>query len=169
MKGKIDMLSIIVAIANENVIGKDNQLIWHLPEDLKRFKEITSGHKIIMGRKTFESLGRVLPNRKHIILCNDMEMNIENENVEVLDDISKLDKYINSDEECFVIGGATIYKLLMPYANKMYITKINQSFEGDVWFPEIKEDMWKEIYKEKGIKNEANPYDYEYITYVKNN
>ncbi|MBQ3145851.1 MAG: dihydrofolate reductase [Clostridia bacterium] len=161
------MLSIIVAIANENVIGKDNQLIWYLPEDLKRFKEITSGHKIIMGRKTFESLGRVLPNRKHIILCNDMEMDIENENVEVLDDISKLDKYINSDEECFVIGGATIYKLLMPYANKMYITKINQSFEGDVWFPEIKEDIWKEISKEKGIKNEANPYDYEYITYVK--
>ena len=160
------MLSIIVAIANENVIGKDNQLIWHLPEDLKRFKEITSGHKIIMGRKTFESLGRVLPNRKHIILCNDMEMDIDNENVEVLDDISKLDKYIKSDEECFVIGGATIYKLLMPYANKMYITKINQSFEGDVWFPEIKEE-WQEVSKEKGIKNEANPYDYEYIVYIK--
>ena len=161
------MLSIIVAIANENVIGKDNQLIWHLPEDLKRFKEITSGHKIIMGRKTFESLGRVLPNRKHIILCNDMEMDIDNENVEILDDISKLDEYINSEEECFVIGGATIYKLLMPYANKMYITKINQDFEGDVWFPEIKEDTWQEIAKEKGIKNEQNPYDYEYITYIK--
>ena len=161
------MLSIIVAIANENVIGKDNKLIWHLPEDLKRFKEITSGHKIIMGRKTFESLGRVLPNRKHIILCNDMKMDVDNENVEILDDISKLDKYINSDEECFVIGGATIYKLLMPYANKMYITKINENFEGDVWFPEIKEETWKEISREKGIKNDENPYDYEYITYVK--
>ena len=161
------MLSIIVAIANENVIGKDNKLIWHLPEDLKRFKEITSGHKIIMGRKTFESLGRVLPNRKHIILCNDMKMNLDNENVEILDDISKLDKYINSDEECFVIGGATIYKLLMPYANKMYITKINQSFEGDVYFPEIKEEIWKEVSREKGLKNEENPYDYEYITYIK--
>ena len=161
------MLSIIVAIANENVIGKDNQLIWHLPEDLKRFKEITTGHKMIMGRKTFESLGRVLPNRKHIILCNDMQMNIDDENVEILDDISKLDKYINSDEECFVIGGATIYKLLMPYANKMYITKINQDFEGDVWFPEIKEDMWEEISREKGLKNEKNPFDYDYITYVK--
>lgn len=160
------MLSIIVAIANKNVIGKDNKLIWHLPEDLKRFKEITSGHKIIMGRKTFESLGRVLPNRKHIILCNDMEMDIENENVEVLDNISGLDKYINSEEECFVIGGATIYKLLMPYSNKMYITKINQDFEGDVWFPEIKEDIWQEIAKEKGLKNEENPYDYEYITYI---
>ena len=161
------MLSIIVAIANENVIGKDNQLIWHLPEDLKRFKEITTGHKMIMGRKTFESLGRVLPNRKHIILCNDMQMDIDNENVEILDDISKLDKYINSDEECFVIGGATIYKLLMPYANKMYITKINQDFEGDVWFPEIKEDMWQEISREKGLKNEENPFDYDYITYIK--
>lgn len=161
------MLSIIVAIANENVIGKDNKLIWHLPEDLKRFKEITSGHKIIMGRKTFESLGRVLPNRKHIILCNDMQMDIDNENVEILDDISKLDKYINSDEECFVIGGATIYKLLMPYANKMYITKINQDFEGDVWFPEIKDAEWEEVSREKGIKNEENPFDYEYITYVK--
>ena len=163
------MLSIIVAIANENVIGKDNKLIWHLPEDLKRFKEITTGHKIIMGRKTFESLGRVLPNRKHIILCNDMEMDIDNENVEILDDISKLDKYINSEEECFVIGGATIYKLLMPYASKMYITKINESFEGDVWFPEIKDGEWKEVSRERGIKNEENPYDYDYITYVKNN
>ena len=161
------MLSIIVAIANKNVIGKDNQLIWHLPEDLKRFKEITTGHKMIMGRKTFESLGRVLPNRKHIILCNDMQMNIDDENVEILDDISKLDKYINSDEECFVIGGATIYKLLMPYANKMYITKINQDFEGDVWFPEIKEDAWQEISREKGLKNEENPFDYDYITYIK--
>ena len=161
------MLSIIVAIANENVIGKDNKLIWHLPEDLKHFKEITSGHKIIMGRKTFESLGRILPNRKHIILCNDMEMNINNENVEILEDISELDKYINSDEECFVIGGATIYRLLMPYANKMYITKINKDFDGDVYFPEIKEETWKEVSREKGLKNEENPFDYEYITYVK--
>lgn len=161
------MLSTIVAIANNNVIGKDNKLIWHLPEDLKRFKQITTGKNIIMGRKTFESLGRVLPNRKHIILCNDMEMDIDNENVEILDDISKLDKYINSDEENFVIGGATIYKLLMPYVNKLYITKINQDFEGDVYFPEIKEAEWKEISKEKGLKNDENPYEYEYITYVR--
>ena len=161
------MLSIIVAIANKNVIGKDNKLIWHIPEDLKRFKEITSGHKIIMGRKTFESLGRVLPNRKHIILCNDMQMNVENENIEILDDISKLDKYIKCEEECFVIGGATIYKLLMPYANKMYITKINKDFEGDVYFPEIKEEEWKEVSSQNGLKNEENPYDYKYITYIR--
>ena len=159
------MLSIIVAVAKNNVIGKDNKLIWHLPEDLKRFKALTTGHTIIMGRRTFESLGRVLPNRKHVILCNDMEMNVENENVEILEDISMLDKYINSEEENFVIGGATIYKLLMPYANKMYITHINEEFDGDVYFPEISKDEWQIVEKEQGIKNEANPFDYEYVTY----
>lgn len=161
------MLSIIVAIANKNVIGKDNALIWHLPEDLKRFKQITTGKTIIMGRRTFESLGRVLPNRKHIVLCNDMEMNIDNENVEVVKDIKDLDKYINSNEENFIIGGATIYKLLMPYANKMYITKINEDFDGDAFFPEIKEDEWKIVDTQKGIKDEQNPFDYDYITYVR--
>ena len=161
------MLSIIVAIANNNVIGKDNKLIWHLPEDLKRFKALTTGHTIIMGRKTFESLGRVLPNRKHVILCNDAQMNIDDENVEILSDISLLDKYKYSEEENFIIGGATIYKLLMPYADKMYITKINQDFEGDVYFPEIKDEEWKAIKVEKGLKNEANPFDYEYIDYIR--
>lgn len=161
------MLSIIVAVANKNVIGKDNTLIWHLPEDLKRFKQITTGKTIIMGRRTFESLGRVLPNRKHIVLCNDMQMDIDNENVEVVDDIKLLDKYINSDDENFVIGGATIYKLLMPYASKMYITEINQDFDGDAFFPEIKADEWKVENREKGIRNEQNPFDYEYVTYVR--
>ena len=96
------MLSIIVAIAKNNAIGKDNKLLWHLPDDLKRFKKFTTGHNIIMGRKTFESLGRVLPNRHHIILCNDSEMNIDDANVEILDDISKLEKYINSEEVNFL-------------------------------------------------------------------
>ena len=161
------MLSIIVAVAKNNVIGKDNKLIWHLPEDLKRFKQITTGKNIIMGRKTFESLGRVLPNRKHIILCNDMELNIDNENVEVLENISMLDTYINSKEEHFVIGGATIYKLLMPYCNKMYITHINEEFDGDVYFPNIDKNEWKIIEEEVGLKNEENPFDYKYVTYVK--
>ena len=161
------MLSIIVAKAKNNVIGKDNALIWHLPEDLKRFKALTTGHTIIMGRKTFESLGRVLPNRYHIVLCNDAELKIDDENVEVLQDISLLDKYINDEQEHFVIGGATMYKLLMPYCTKMYITEINQEFEGDVSFPEIDLVQWKITDREKGIKDERNPYDYEYVTYVK--
>ena len=161
------MLSIIVAVAKNNVIGKDNQLIWHLPEDLKRFKRLTTGHNIIMGRKTFESLGRVLPNRKHIVLCNDAELDINDENVEVIDNVNKLEEYINSDEENFVIGGATIYKLLMPQVSKMYITKIHQDFEGDVYFPQIEEEKWQIVSKEQGVKDEKNPYDYEYITYVR--
>ena len=161
------MLSLIVAKAKNNIIGKDNQLIWHIPEDLKRFKTLTSGHTIIMGRKTFESLGRVLPNRHHVILCNDAQMNIDNENVEILEDISMLDKYINDEEENFVIGGATMYKLLMPYCSKMYITEINQEFEGDVSFPKINMSEWKIESREKGLKDEKNPYDYEYVTYVR--
>ena len=161
------MLSIIVAIAKNNVIGKDNKLIWHLPEDLKRFKRLTTNHNIIMGRKTFESLGRVLPNRKHIVLCNDMKLDINDENVEIMDNIDKLKEYEEAEEENFVIGGATIYKLLLPKANKLYITKINQEFEGDVYFPEIDEGIWKVVESKKGIKDEKNPYDYEYVTYVR--
>jgi len=163
------MLSIIVAKASNNIIGKNNSLIWHLPEDLKRFKQLTTGHTIIMGRKTFESLGRVLPNRKHVILCNDAQLKVEDENVEILEDISMLYKYINSDEENFVIGGATIYRLLMPYANKMYITEIDQEFEGDVSFPEINKEEWNVVEVEKGLKDEKNPYDYNYVTYVRKN
>lgn len=162
------MLSIIVAISKNNVIGKDNKLIWHLPEDLKRFKKLTTGHTIIMGRKTFESLGRVLPNRKHIVITSNTNMQIEDENVELIDDIKMLNKYINSEEEHFIIGGATIYKLLMPYASKMYITKINEEFEGDVYFPKIDKEFWKEVERKKGIKDEKNPFNYEYITYIKN-
>lgn len=159
------MLSIIVAIAKNNAIGKDNKLLWHLPEDLKRFKRLTTDHNIIMGRKTFESLGRVLPNRHHVILCNDAKLNIEDENVEILDDISKLDKYINSDEENFVIGGATMYKLLMPYAKKMYITEIDKDFDGDVYFPEISLNEWKATEREQGPEDNENDFEYEYVTY----
>jgi len=161
------MLSLIVAKARNNIIGKDNTLIWHIPEDLKRFKRLTTGHTIIMGRKTFESLGRVLPNRHHIVLCNDAKMQIDDENVEILNDISLLDKYIKDEEEHFVIGGATMYKLLMPYCTKMYITEINQDFEGDASFPEINTAEWNAIEREPGLKNEENPYDYDYVTYVR--
>ncbi len=113
--------------------------------------------------------GRVLPNRKHIVLCNDVKMNIEDENVEIIDDVNRLEKYEKSNEENFVIGGASIYKLLLPKANKLYITEINEEFDGDVYFPLIDRNVWKEVEREKGIKNENNPYDYDYVTYIKNN
>ncbi len=161
------MLSIIVAKASNNIIGKDNKLIWHIPEDLKRFKRLTTGHSIIMGRRTFESLGRILPNRKHVILCNDMELNIDDERVEVLEDISMLKDYIDSPEENFVVGGATIYKLLMPYAKKMYITEIEKDFEGDVSFPEINMEEWKIESIEEGNLDNESPFSYKYVTYVR--
>lgn len=159
------MLSIIVAVAKNNVIGKDNQLIWHLPEDLKRFKRLTTGHTIIMGRRTFESLGRVLPNRKHVILCNDKQINIDDENVEILPDISLLDKYKDSPEENFIIGGATIYRLLMPIADKMYVTHIDKDFDGDVYFPQIDEKEWKVVDEEEGPDDGKNTFKYKYVTY----
>ena len=161
------MLSIIVAKAKNNIIGKDNALIWYLPEDLKRFKRLTTGHTIIMGRRTFESLGRVLPNRHHIILCNDAEMNVENENVEILEDISMIDKYVKDSEEHFVIGGATMYKLLMPKCSKMYITEIDKDLEGDVSFPEINLNEWKVTERQQGPADGENTFNYEYVTYEK--
>ena len=120
-----------------------------------------------MGRKTFESLGRVLPNRKHIVLSKDTDFKVQDENVQVINDISLLGEYISSEEENFVIGGASIYKLLMPYTSKMYITKINQEFEGDVFFPEIEEKDWGVVETQKGLTDEKNVYDYEYVTYVR--
>lgn len=161
------MLSIIVAVARNNVIGKDNKLIWKLPNDLKRFREITTGKTIIMGRKTFESLGRVLPNRKHIVLTRNKNWKYENENVEIVHSIEDLKKYIESKEESFVIGGEAIYKMLMPYTTKMYVTEIDEEFDGDVYFPEIKKEEWEIEKVEDGISDEKNTYKYEYVTYIR--
>ena len=163
------MLSIIVAKAKNNIIGKDNSLIWHLPEDLKRFKELTTGHTIIMGRKTFESLGRVLPNRKHLVFSQNPDFKVNNENVEVVHSMLQIQEYIENEEETFVIGGAMIYNLLMPHVTKMYVTQINQDFEGDAFFPRIDAEKWEIIDKQKGIQDDNNKLDYEYITYKKIN
>ena len=126
------MLSIIVAKAKNNVIGKDNKLIWHLPEDLKNFKNLTTGHTIIMGRKTFESLGRVLPNRKHIVFTRNKDFKIDDENVEVIHEVEDIKDIIEKEEEAFVIGGEKIYKLLLPYTKKMYITNINEDRKDNI-------------------------------------
>ena len=159
------MLSIIVAKAKNNIIGKDNKIIWHLPEDLKHFKNITTGHTIIMGRKTFESLGRVLPNRKHIIFSNNPSFNVNDENVKVVHSLLEIQDLIEGKEEAFVIGGAMMYNFLMPYVKKMYVTEIDKEFEGDTFFPKIDDNIWKETSREKGIKDEKNNLDYYFVTY----
>ena len=134
------MLSIVVAKAKNNIIGKDNKMLWKLPDDLKRFKKRTTGHTIIMGRKTFESLGGILPDRMHIILSRNPDFNIDSDYVKVVHSLLELQPYMDDEEEHFVIGGAIIYKLLMPYCKKMYVTQLDKDFEGDALFPRINEN-----------------------------
>lgn len=159
------MISLIVAMDKNNVIGFENKMPWHLPNDLRYFKEKTSGHTVIMGRKTFESIGRVLPNRKHIVLSKSgkslpKEVTIV-QNIESIVNLSNQHK----DEEFFVIGGGNVYKQLLPYADKLYVTLIDESFKGDVYFPQISKEEWEEVEKEKGLKDDHNPYDYFFIQY----
>ena len=163
------MLAIIVAIAQNNVIGKDNKLIWHISEDLKRFKEITSGKKIIMGRKTFESLPGVLPNRKHIIVTRDENYKVDSDNVTIVHDLNPLiDKYKNCDDEVFIIGGAEIYKQVLPYADKLYLTKVNNPFDGDTFFPEINYDNFKVEYTSEEFTDEKSGIKYKFINLIRN-
>ena len=159
------MLSMIVAKAKNNIIGKDNKMIWHLPEDLKHFKELTTGHTIIMGRKTYESLGKPLPNRKHIIFSQNPDFKVNDENVEVVHSLLQIQDLIEGKEEAFVIGGAMIYNFLMPYVKKMYVTEIEKDFDGDTFFPSINSEVWKEVSREKGIRDENNDLDYYFVTY----
>ena len=161
------MLSIIVAKAKNNIIGKNNELVWHLPEDLKHFKELTTGHTIIMGRKTYESLGKPLPNRKHIIFSQNPDFKVHEENVQVVHSLLEIQDLIEGKEEAFVIGGAMIYNFLMPYVKKMYVTEIKQEFNGDAFFPIIDSEKWKETSRTTGIKNEENNLDYDFVTYEK--
>ena len=120
-----------------------------------------------MGRKTFESLGRTLPNRKHIVLTKNKEFKCENNMVKIISDISELEEYIKSEEENFVIGGASIYEMLMPYTEKMYITQIEEEFDADTFFPKINRNEWKTLEIKQGITNDKNPYKYKYITYIR--
>ena len=162
------MLSLIVAIANDNVIGKNNKLIWHISDDLKRFKQITSGKKMIMGRKTFESLPGVLPNREHIILTRDKNYTVDSNQVAIEHDFdSILKKYLNSEDEVFIIGGAEIYKQFLPHCNKLYLTKINHSFEGDTHFPEINYKDFNIEYESESFNDEKNGFTYKFVNLIR--
>ena len=159
------MLSIIVAKAKNNIIGKNNRLIWDIPDDKKRFKERTKNHIMIMGRKTFESMGEVLPDHTYIIFSQNPDFKIEKENVRIVHSMFEIQEFIESKEECFVIGGAMIYNLLMQYVNKMYVTEIDKDFEGDTFFQKINPEKWKEVSREEGPKTEGIHFDYDYVVY----
>ncbi|MBC5637022.1 dihydrofolate reductase [Ornithinibacillus sp. BX22] len=159
------MLSLLFAMDRNRVIGSNNDLPWHLPNDLKFFKETTTGHTIIMGRKTFDSIGRALPNRRNIVLSrNNITLPEGVELIHDMDTIIEM-KEQNPNEELFVIGGGALFKDILPYADRMYVTLIDEEFEGDVYFPTFSSDMWRETSTVKGIKDEKNPYDYYFIQY----
>ena len=147
-------ISLIAAVSKNGVIGEKNSLIWKLPEDMKRFRQLTAGKPVIMGRKTFESIGKPLPNRKNIIITRDKNYRAEGcIAVHSVDDALKAGK---GAEEIMVIGGAQIYKQFLPIANRMYLTFIDKDFEGDAYFPEYNKNEWKEISREEHQNTQFN-------------
>ncbi|WML47788.1 dihydrofolate reductase [Neobacillus sp. PS3-34] len=158
------MISFIWAMDADRAIGKNNQLPWHLPEDLKFFKRVTMGHQIAMGRKTYESIGRPLPGRENIIITRNPEF--EAKGCTVFHSVSEFVEYSKqTDDEIFVIGGAEIFQETFEYAGKLYLTLIDESFGGDTFFPEFDLSEWSLVSREKGLKDEKNPYDYEFTIY----
>ena len=159
-------LTIIVAAGENNEIGKDNNLIWHLRDDLKRFKALTSGHHIIMGRKTFESFPKPLPNRTHIVISRQENYQAP-DGVIVVNSLEKaIDKTIN-DKQPFIIGGGEIYKQAMPYANKIELTRVHATFDADTFFPEIDTVVWKETNNKIHSQDKDHKYAFSFITYTK--
>ena len=161
------MITIIAAIANNNALGKDNDLIWHLPADLKRFKKVTSGHHILMGRNTFESIGKPLPNRTSVIITR--KNDYFKDGCMVANSIEEAIELSKEDSEIFIIGGAQIYKQAIEsnLVDKLDITLVHHEFEADVFFPEIDMNIWKEGLREDFIADEKNKYDYSFVSYIR--
>ncbi len=159
-------ITIIVAAAVNDAIGKDNDLIWSLPNDLKRFKRLTSGHCIIMGRKTFDSFPGLLPNRKHIVISRNKNNSFP-EKVTVVDNFEDALKETDDDDNPFIIGGGQIYKLAMDFCDKIELTRVHGEFKADTFFPKIDESKWKLIHEELNEKDERHQFSYSYKTYIK--
>ena len=162
-------LALIAAYAQNNVVGIDNKLPWHLPEDLKYFKRITTGKAIIMGRKTYESIGRPLPNRTNIVITRNTDFTAPGiEVVNSLDaaiELAQSINEINGTEEVMVIGGAQIYNESLPKADRLYLTHVHAEVKGDAHFPQVDFSAWKEVGREDYKSSETNPYDYSFAVY----
>lgn len=157
------MVSIIAARTERGVIGKDNALPWHLPADLKRFKTITTGHTIIMGRKTFESIGRPLPNRRSIVVSRARRFHAEG-----VDVVASLDRALDlarEEEEVFVIGGAELFREALPRADRLYLTVVHADVEGDTFFPAVTARHWTLLKSEHRAADGANSYDLSFEVY----
>jgi dihydrofolate reductase len=157
-------ISIIVAYDSNNLIGKNNKLIWHLPADLAHFKRITTHHTIIMGRKTYDSIGRPLPNRRNIIITRNSDLEIAG--CEVVNSFIHTFALVQGEEEVFIIGGAEIYKQALPFVDMIYATEVDYEFEGgDAYFPKLDTNEWKEISRDKHHKDEKNAYNFDFVIY----
>jgi len=159
------MILLIAAAAENNALGKDNQLVWHLPDDFKRFKQLTSGHHIIMGRKTFESFPKPLPNRTHVVITR--QKDYAPEGCIVVDSMEKAVEICPKNEVVYIIGGGEIYALGMPFANKIELTRVHDTFVADAFFPEINPTEWDLVNQEFHTKDEKHSYDFSYQTYIK--
>ncbi|BCY27478.1 dihydrofolate reductase [Flavobacterium okayamense] len=159
-------ITLIAAAAENNALGKDNDLVWHLPDDFKRFKAITSGHYIIMGRKTFESFPKPLPNRTHIIITRQKEYQVP-EGCLVVASIEEALRISPQEEEVFIIGGGEIYKQSIALADKIELTRVHTEIEADTFFPEIDLNHWKLLEEEYHPKDEKHQFDFTYLTYLK--
>ena len=154
-------VSLIVAMGKNRVIGKNNRLPWRLPADLRRFKSTTMGHALIMGRKTYESIGRALPGRKNIVLTK--QKGFQPEGCFVASSIEEAISMAGTDEEVFVIGGAQVFARALPIARRIYLTLIEDEFDGDVFFPEIDDRLWVEKDRQSFTADQENPHSYTFL------
>jgi dihydrofolate reductase len=154
-------VTIVVAISENHVIGKDNQLPWYMPNDLKHFKDITTGHTVIMGRKTYDSVGKPLPRRRNIIITRKP---ITIEGCEFVNSIEAALALCADEPEVFIVGGAEIYKQSIKLTDRIYLTIIHKKFDGDSFFPEIDKHEWKEVFREDHESDDKNPFPYSFIT-----
>jgi dihydrofolate reductase len=159
------MKILIAATSLNNALGKDNKIIWHLPDDFKRFKDLTSGHYIIMGRKTFESFPKPLPNRTHVVITR--QENYAPEGCIVVNSIESAFAICPKNEDTFLIGGAEIYELGLPYIDKIELTLINENFEADAFMPKIDFSKWELIQEEFHAKDEKHPHEFSFQTFLK--
>ncbi|HAX14782.1 dihydrofolate reductase [Leeuwenhoekiella palythoae] len=159
-------ITLIAAAAENNALGKDNDLVWHLPDDFKRFKKLTSHHHIIMGRKTFESFPKPLPNRTHIVITRNSEYDA-GEGIIVVDSIDAALDAVMNDDNPYVIGGGEIYKLALDQATHIELTRVHSSFEADAFFPEIDENDWELVAETFHPKDERHDYAFTYLTYAR--
>ena len=159
------MIIMIAAASENNALGKNNELVWHLPNDFKRFKSLTSGHHIIMGRKTFESFPKPLPNRTHIVISR--QENYAPQGCIVVKSMAKAIEICPLDESVYIIGGGEIYNLGLPFSDKIELTRVHHNFEADAFFPEINPQDWEIVNSEFQPKDDKHQFDYTYQTYVR--